>query len=144
MIYAVCSSPLAICHFCQGLPFCVVSSLTRSLTTRPSCTAGKLRSSTDSEPPSLQAPHWPAKLNKLCKAQKHLHAGPSPAPAVYRRRFLQRIRIRDNICKAKQHLQASARKAEQATPCLSYTKSLVGNVDPHTLCLSRRARDPKI
>ena len=37
---------------------------------------------------------------KLCKDEKHLHADTIPAQAVYRRRFLQRIRIRDYICRA--------------------------------------------
>ena len=45
--------------------------------------------------------------------------------------------------KAKKHLQALARKAEQATPCLSYKKSLMRKLDPHIIFLSRRVLDPK-
>ena len=85
----------------------------------------------------------PANLSNLCKSEKHLHAGPSPAQAVCRRRFLHRIRIRDYICRAKQHLQSWASEAEQSTPCLSYKKSRIIKLDPHITLLSRRVLDPK-
>ena len=74
----------------------------------PSRTANKLRSATDNEPPIPQAPHWPAKLSKICKAEKHLQADPSPAQAM------SEHTARTTFAElAKQHLQALARKYEQ-------------------------------
>ena len=65
----------------------------------PSRTANKLRSATDNEHHIPQAPHWPAKLSNLCKAEKHLHADPSPAQAMSEHTARTTFAELSSICK---------------------------------------------
>ena len=49
--------------------------------------------------------HWPVKLSKLRKAEKHLHDDPTPAQTMHKGEMPTSIIY---ICKAKQRLQTTA------------------------------------